>query len=95
MSDPKPYTPYPGPNMALSMVALEEIAHHLAPSNIFELHINRAQLIWVRTLLRKLGCDVEENPFAPFVNLILDDSLELVEWYVVDGNGKALGCAGL
>ena len=91
----KPYKPYHHTNMALSQTALEEIARYMAPSSIFELHINPAQLIWVRTLLRKLGCDVEENPFAPYVNLITDRALGLVEWYVVDGNGLAIGCEGL
>jgi hypothetical protein len=95
VSEPKPYKIYPGPNMALSQTALEAMAHQLAPSSIFELHINPAQTIWTRTLLRKIGCDVEENPFAPYVNLVLDKSLGLVEWYVVDGNGLALGCEGL
>ena len=95
MPDPKPYKVFPGPNMALCQTALEAVASRLLPSSIFELHINPAQLIWVRTLLRKIGCDVEENPFAPYVNLIVDKSLGLVEWYVVDANGVAIGCEGL
>jgi hypothetical protein len=95
VSEPKPYKIYPGPNMALCVTALEEMARHLAPSSIFELHINPAQVIWTRTLLRKLSCDVEENPFAPYVNLVLEKTLGLLEWYVVDANGKAIGCEGL
>jgi hypothetical protein len=92
---PKKYTPFPGPNMALSQTALEAVALHLAPSFVYELHVNPAQLIWVRTLLRKMSCDVEENPFAPHVNLVLDKTLKLVEWYAVDANGVAVGCEGL
>lgn len=95
MPDAKPYKVFPGPNMALSQTALEAVSAHLQPSSIFELHIHPSQLVGTRRLLRKLGCDVEENPFAPYVNLVLDKELGMVEWYAVDANGDAVGCEGL
>ncbi len=94
MPDPK-YAPYPGPNMALTPLSLAAVANQLACSYVFHLHINPMQVIFARGMLHRMSADVQENPFAPYVNLVLTNSLGNTEWFLEDINGDAMGCEGL
>lgn len=66
----------------------------LGPAFVYTLTVHPAQLIWVRQLLKRIAVTVADNPFSPYVNLITDRTLELLEWYLSDGK-TAWGTLGL
>ena len=80
--------------MDLNIASLEEAARLIGPAATFELHVCENNIIWVRQMLKKLACDVMENPFAPYVNLILDNQLGQFEWFL-SANGRSIGSPGL
>lgn len=77
----------------LCVVALEEAARCLGPAFVYTLTVRTGDTIWVRAMLRKMGADVQDNPFAPYVNLVTDEALAPHEWHLSDGK-RAVGSKG-
>jgi hypothetical protein len=86
------YAPLPV-RMDLSDVAMQEAAHRLGPAFVYELHIRDSMVVWTRGFLKKMNADTQGNPFAPYVNIVMDNDLIPHEWYVT-ANGKSVGSAG-
>lgn len=81
------------PSCNLCMTTMEEAARRLGPSFIYDLYVNPTQILGTRDMLRGLVCMVKDNPFAPYVNLFVDDRLKPYEWYLC-ANNKAVGSDG-
>lgn len=90
MSKPPRYSALSVP-CDLCEVALSECATRLGPAFIYTLTVHPTQSVWVRKFLHRIAAQVVDNPFAPYVNLVDDDSLERLEWFLSDGT-KAIGC---
>jgi hypothetical protein len=79
---------------SLCEVSLEDCAARLAPAFVYTLTVHPTQLVWTRQLLKKMGAAVQDNPFAPYVNVLTDVTLERGEWHLSDGNA-AVGTLGV
>ena len=81
-----------GPACTCTELSLTECALRLGPSFIYTLHVHPREQLSTMYLLKRLGAVTAENPFAPFVNLVLDATTPL-EWWL-EANGKSYGSCG-
>lgn len=79
----------------LSPTALAECAIRMKPSHVYNLYVNPREIPSAMILCRRLGAFVEENPFAPYINLFADDKLKPDEWFIEGEAGEAWGSEGL
>jgi hypothetical protein len=75
---------------------LTNAALRLGPAFVYELAVSVGALMEARSLLRRLACDVENNPMAPYINLKPDCTLKPSEWYLkIPGGEVAYGSQGM
>lgn len=86
------YTPLPI-RCDISGTTLAEAAFTLGPSFTYDLYVNPRYFLEARSILRRLACDVADNPLAPYINLCTNSTLDLYEWYLV-ANGRSAGSKG-
>lgn len=78
----------------LSCAALAEAAVCVGPAFQYELYVSTVESLYARGLLRRIAAESVENPFAPHVNLRIDEKLKPREWFLA-ANGLAFGSEGL
>lgn len=78
----------------LSITTLAECAIRMKPSHTYELHVSPREMALGKNILRSMAALVTENPFAPYVNLVTDSTLEPYEWYMRNESGEAWGSEG-
>lgn len=86
------YEAFPSP-MDLSELSLEAALVRVFVQPEVTLTVGRQLSIFARRMLRRLGADGIEHPTAPYINLIVDDSLKYDEWFVTV-DGKSVGSRG-
>lgn len=87
---------YPLPiTCALSQTALEECAMRMRPVCVYRLHVGSALFPLAGMLLKSIGAVTQNHPFAPYIDLILSDRLEPVEWFIKGDEYQAWGSEGL
>jgi hypothetical protein len=69
-------------------------ALRIGPSFVYTLSVHRSRLLSARNTLRELSATVQDNPFAPYVNLEAHDHVETGWWYL-RANGKSWGSRGI
>ena len=79
--------------MDLSEISMQEVAHRLGPAFVYELHVRDSIVVWARGFLKKMNADTQNNPFAPYVNILTDNDLDSGEWYVT-ANQNSVGSKG-
>ncbi len=77
----------------LSQTTLEEAANRLGPSFTYELRVNETQLPYARRLLRTMGADTMNHPFAPYINLVTQPGYRTDEWSI-HANDRGYGSEG-
>jgi hypothetical protein len=78
-----------GAPIDLTEMSLRMVAERLGPAFVYELSVHPKNLIWARSLLRQLFCDVADNPLAPYVNLVSDPQMPSnYGWYLRTGDGS-------
>jgi hypothetical protein len=77
----------------LNQTTMGEAARKCGPSFTYDLHVHERDVFWVRQMLKKLGAATEDNPFAPYANLQIDNELLTYEWYI-SANGLSFGSRG-
>lgn len=85
------YEKYPGPDMNISHTALMEFAHRLGPSFVYELRVPPIETLMAQQLARQLQASVVNNPFAPWLNVVADESY--VDEWSLSANGRRIGCS--
>lgn len=75
---------------ALSRTALEDAARLLSrvPYADLRLEVHPVQASEAKQLLRNLGAQVEDNPFAPYINLSFPPGLADGEWWLCCGANR-------
>jgi hypothetical protein len=78
-------------NCDLCIVAIEDAITRTGykPPPVL-LTVGKGALIYAVSILKIIGANTKEHPTAPYINLILDESLEPHEWYITI-NGKSVG----
>jgi hypothetical protein len=77
-----------GAPIDLTEMSLRMVAERLGPAFVYELSVHPKNLIWARSLLRQLCCDVADNPLSPYVNLVSDSQMPSnYGWYLRTGDG--------
>lgn len=79
----------------LGEVALIEAARQVGPSFSYTLHVNEHARVETYNLVRK--AQVEDHPFAPYINVIAHQESEIGQWewwLVNDSTGEAFGSIG-
>jgi hypothetical protein len=86
----KPYQPLPT-QVDLHIVSLEDCALRMKPARSYELRVGARMWTFAIALARHMGANVPEHPFAPYINVIQDEELEPLEWYIKGADGEAYG----
>lgn len=81
------------PSMDLSETALEEAARLLPAAREYVLVVTTLEWLYALKLLRALGASVSGNPFAPWVNLKVDEAYAANEWSL-SGAGETFWSPG-
>ena len=94
MVNNRPYTPLPV-TCDLSEAALEDCLVKMAEKiPVVELHIRAENRVYAEGLLKKLNAMGKDNPFAPYVSIVFEPSLnKWDEWYLKVGD-MAFGSPG-
>lgn len=71
-------------------VSFIECITRIGPSWTYALHCHPSRLVSNINLCRKLMARVEDNPMAPYVNVVPDATLEFDSWFL-EANGKRVG----
>lgn len=79
----------------LSIMALEECAIRMRPSRLYKLYVNAAMWPYACMVLRHIGATAQENPFAPYINLLELKTLTTREWFIEGDAGDAWGSEGI
>jgi hypothetical protein len=75
--------------MDMSQTAFAQAAEVVGPAFSYNLYVASPYLNYARRLARELLADNKDNPFAPYLNVLPDDSLGR-EW-VLEANGQRVG----
>lgn len=67
-------------NCDLSYVSLQEAARFLHPTPMYTLRVHPDYRPAAGNILKDLHADVKDNPFAPYVNLMADETFDRYEW---------------
>lgn len=78
---------------ALSVTPLKMAAAELEASHIYTLHVGE-KAYYNGKHVAALAME-KENPFSPYINLVIDTALEPEEWYLSDEHGNACGSKGI
>jgi hypothetical protein len=70
------------PNMTLCKIAIEECLRDIGPAWVYTLRVSKEAFVSTRTLARELAAQVVDNPFAPYLNLLIDPSYVGGEWSI-------------
>lgn len=70
--------------------AVEEAALGLGPAFVYELRISDVERIYARNLCRELAAEVQGNPLAAYINIVVDERYAPGEWSL-HANGKGIG----
>jgi hypothetical protein len=79
----------------LSVVSMEECAIRMRPSRAYKLCVGRALLPYAYMLVKNIGADSQEHPFAPYINVLEHQKLQPLEWFIEGDTGDAWGSKGL
>lgn len=82
----------------LSILSLEWcVAQGLRPSFAFTLHISGRQddLVAARGVVRQMNADTVNHPFAPLVQVQVNEHLKAGEWYIEDEQHTRIGSTGV
>jgi hypothetical protein len=77
---------------SLTVTSLKEAALGLQASSVYTLHVG-ARSYYDAKHVAALAMEVR-NPFSPYINLVLEEGLTDLEWYVTDEHGNAVGSEG-
>lgn len=83
-----------GYDVDLSQHSIEEAAIHLSASFEYELRVSALGAPRARRMLHAMGADVRHHPFAPYINLVIDETYRSSEWSL-SANGRAFGSKGV
>lgn len=78
--DDKEYHWQPRPAQNLTELSLCMAADKIGPAFIYRLTVHKTQVLWARSLCRKLAADVEANPLSPYINIVWNESFARDEW---------------
>lgn len=78
---------------SLSLTSLTQAATGLKPSAIYTLYVG-TQAYYEGKNIAALAME-KKNPFSPYINLVIDVTLEPEEWYLRDEEGDACGSPGV
>lgn len=81
-------------NCDFSQYSIAEAVVMLGPARIYYLHVAPKSEWDAKRLLKGMGADSVGNPVSPYINLILDSSLEYGNWFVTVSD-KAVGAEGI
>jgi hypothetical protein len=79
---------------ALSVTPLQWAASKLKPSRIYVLHVGDGEAYYRGKDIAARAME-RENPFSPYISLVIDVTLEPEEWYLKDEEGNACGSPGV
>lgn len=73
--------------------SLQDAAQTIGPSFRYDLFVSPEVELEMIHMLKKLAAHTLDNPFAPHVNLRLEEGFGRDEW-CLEANGKAVGSKG-
>lgn len=93
MSDPL-YKELPY-SLDISTTALEECALRMRPSRSYKLYVHPRLWTIALSICRSYAALVENNPFAPYINVTVRQDLKRDEWFIEGDTGEAWGSKGV
>lgn len=84
--------PQPTPSTFCAQ-GIEEAAWFLGPAFMYELWVPKHEQLAAQFWVRKHCGHVQDNPLAPYLNVLVDPKLPSGAWYV-GANGKYFGNTG-
>ena len=79
----------------LSTTALEECAIRMKPHANYKLYVHHKQFPYACMLVKHMGAESKDHPFAPFINVVVLDRLSHCEWFIEGDAGDAWGSPGV
>lgn len=79
----------------LSFHSLEQCALNMRPSHSYKLYVTPTLYTTAVSICRRMAAIVEDNPFAPYVNIIINKTLGPWEWFIEGDAGDAWGSEGV
>lgn len=78
----------------LGLTSVEEAARQVGPAFIYDLTVHSKAVLQARSFCRQLHCTVMHNVLAPYINILIDDSVGLSGW-MLSANGVSVGSPGV
>lgn len=75
----------------LCTTTLEECALRMKPRQSYKLWVNPRQFPYACMLVKHMGAESKDHPFAPFINVVTLDKLRPHEWFIEGDVGEAWG----
>lgn len=79
----------------MSTTALEECAIRMKPHSSYKLYVHSKQFPYACMLVKHMGGESKDHPFAPFINVVVLDTLAHCEWFIEGDAGDAWGSPGV
>lgn len=77
----------------VSFYSLQEAAKKIGPSFVYDLFVSSRRELEAAKMLKDMAAHTLENPFAPYVNLHVEDGFDIDEW-CIEANGKSFWSKG-
>lgn len=79
----------------LSISSLEDaVLRAGARPPVYQITVSPTLSVVAKRIVAEQGITTKENPLAPALNLVIDDTLERGEWYITV-NGRSVGSKGV
>jgi hypothetical protein len=79
----------------LSTTALEECAIRMKAHASYKLFVHQKQFPYACMLVKHMGGESKDHPFAPFINVVILDTLKHCEWFIEGDAFDAWGSPGV
>lgn len=79
----------------LSMTGLEECAIRMKAAASYKLYVNHKLFPYAAMLVKHMGAETRDHPFAPYINIVSLDKLKRDEWFIEGDAFEAWGSPGV
>lgn len=79
----------------MSTTALEECAIRMKPHSEYKLYVHHKNYPYACMLVKHMGAESKDHPFAPFINVVVLNTLQHSEWFIEGDARDAWGSPGV
>jgi hypothetical protein len=79
----------------LSQTSLEECASRMKAVGSYKLWVHPKMLPYANMLVKHMGAESRDHPFAPFINVVTNQHMNISEWFIEGDAFEAWGSEGV